>query len=168
MLVRDATEQDLPAIVAIYNAAIPGRAATADTEPVTVESRKEWFAKHEANRRPLWVAEVNGEVVAWIGLSSFYGGRPAYDATAEASMYIAPEYQNRKLGRELMQRMIDACPKLGVTTLLGMYFDHNVASRRLCESFGFEQAGHLERIANLDGNSRGLIISLLRIPVGEG
>jgi L-amino acid N-acyltransferase YncA len=164
VLVRDATLEDLPAIVGIYNAAIPGRAATADTEPVTVESRKEWFAKHESHRRPLWVAEIDGEVVAWIGLSSFYGGRPAYDATAEVSMYIAPAYQNRKLGRELMQRMIAACPRLGVTTLLGMYFDHNIASRRLCVSLGFEQVGHLERIAKLDGLDRGLIISMLRIP----
>ncbi len=163
MLVRDATPEDLPAIVAIYNAAIPGRAATADTEPVTVESRVEWFAKHEANRRPLWVAELDGEIVAWIGLSSFYGGRPAYDATAEVSMYIATAYQNRKLGRDLMNRMIAACPSLGVTTLLAMYFDHNIASRRLCEAIGFEQVGHLQRIANLDGVERGLIISSLRI-----
>ena len=67
MIVRDATEADLPAIVAIYNAAIPGRAATADTQPVTVEERREWFAKHEPARRPLWVAEIDGEVAAWIG-----------------------------------------------------------------------------------------------------
>ena len=66
MFVRDATLDDLPAIVAIYNAAIPGRIATADTDPVTVESRKEWFDKHEPGRRPLWVAEMDGEVVAWI------------------------------------------------------------------------------------------------------
>lgn len=35
--VRDAVEADLPAIVDIYNARIPGRMATADAEPVTVE-----------------------------------------------------------------------------------------------------------------------------------
>ena len=163
MIVRDATEGDLPAIVAIYNAAIPGRTATADTEPVTVESRRGWFAKHDPARRPLWVAEIDGVVVAWIGLNSFYGGRPAYDATAEVSMYIAPEYQNRKLGRGLMEQMIAACPRLGVTTLLGMYFDHNEASKRLCEKLGFEQCGHLQRIANLDGETRGLIIAALRI-----
>jgi phosphinothricin acetyltransferase len=161
--VRDATEADLPAIVAIYNAAIPGRTATADLEPVTVESRREWFAKHDPNRRPLWVAEIDGEVVAWIGLSSFYGGRPAYDATAEASMYVAPHVQAKGLGRDLMKRMIAACPRFGVTTLLGMYFDHNTASRKLCESLGFEQVGHLQRIANLDGEIRGLVISALRI-----
>jgi L-amino acid N-acyltransferase YncA len=163
MIVRDATEADLPAIVAIYNAAIPGRSATADTEPVTVDERREWFAKHEPARRPMWVADIDGEVVAWIGLSSFYGGRPAYDATAEVSMYIAPAYQNRKLGRELMERMIAACPRLGVTTLLAMYFDHNEPSRRLCASLGFEQLGHLSRIARLADTDRGLIIAALRI-----
>src|SRR5580704_7265372 len=156
MLLRDATLEDLPAIVAIYNAAIPGRTATADTEPVTVESRQAWFAKHDKERRPLWVAEIDGEVVAWIGLSSFYEGRPAYNATAEVSIYIAPPHQHRKLGRELMKRVINACPALGVTTLLAMYFDHNIASRRLCEAVGFEQVGHLQRIAKLDGIDRGL------------
>jgi phosphinothricin acetyltransferase len=163
MTVRDATEADLPAIVAIYNAAIPGRTATADTEPVTVDERRGWFAEHEPTRRPLWVAERDGEVIAWIGLSSFYCGRAAYDATAEVSMYIAPAHQSRGLGRDLMQRMIAACPRLGVTTLLAMYFDHNEASRRLCASLGFEPAGHLQGIAQLDGLARGLIIAALRI-----
>jgi phosphinothricin acetyltransferase len=163
MNVRDAKESDLPAIVAIYNASIPGRTATADLEPVSVESRLEWFAKHDPDRRPLWVLEEGGEVVAWIGLSSFYGGRPAYDATAEVSMYVDPRYQHKGVGRQLLGRMIEACPRLGVTTLLGMYFDHNEASRRLCRALGFEEMGHLSRIANLDGVSRGLVITGLRI-----
>jgi phosphinothricin acetyltransferase len=163
VIVRDATESDLPAVVAIYNAAIPGRTATADLEPVTVESRRAWLAQHDPNRRPLWVAERDGAVVAWIGLSSFYGGRPAYDATAEVSLYIDPRFQSRGLGRDLMTRMIAACPRLGVTTLLGMYFDHNAASRKLCAALGFEQVGHLARIANLEGQARGLIIAALRV-----
>ena len=35
---RNATEHDLPAIVAIYNATIPSRMVTADLDPVTVEA----------------------------------------------------------------------------------------------------------------------------------
>ncbi len=166
MIVRDATEADLPTIVEIYNAAIPGRTATADTEPVTVESRKAWFATHDPARRPLWVAEIDGVMVAWVGLSSFYGGRPAYNATAEVSMYIAPAFQNRKLGRELLERMIAACPRLGVKTLLAMYFDHNEVSHRLCAKLGFEKVGHLQGIAKLDDAEHGLIIAALRIPPG--
>ena len=98
-----------------------------------------------------------------MGLSSFYEGRPAYDATAEVSMYVAPEHQNRRLGRELLEFVIGRCPALGVTTLLAMYFDHNEASKRLCAKLGFEQCGHLREIANLDGHRRGLIIAALRI-----
>ncbi len=46
MTIRDADPADLPAIVAIYNAAIPGRLATADTEPISVASRAAWLAAH--------------------------------------------------------------------------------------------------------------------------
>ncbi len=54
MTIRDATEADLPAIVEIYNAAIPSRRATADTEPVSIESRSGWFREHHPDHRPLW------------------------------------------------------------------------------------------------------------------
>lgn len=162
--VRDATEADLPTIVDIYNQSIPGGWSTADTKPVTVEERVEWFRKHDPKRRPLWVVEVDGKVGGWIGLSSFYGGRPAYDATAEVSTYIAKDHYRKGLGEFLKRRMIAHCPKLGVTTLLSMHFDHNEATRRLNERLGFMQVGHLPEIAVLDGQKRGLIIAALRIP----
>ena len=54
---RDATQADLPAIVAIYNQTIPGRMVTADLDPVSVEQRKAWFAAHSPDKHPLWVAE---------------------------------------------------------------------------------------------------------------
>ena len=62
MIIRDATLADLPAIVAIYNATIPDRMSTADTAPVTVESRVPWFRGHTPEHRPLWVVEREG---AW-------------------------------------------------------------------------------------------------------
>src|SRR6184192_3553925 len=63
-MIRDARESDLDAIVRIYNAAIPGRLATADTEPISVESRRPWLREHDATRHPLWVLERDGGVVA--------------------------------------------------------------------------------------------------------
>jgi phosphinothricin acetyltransferase len=41
--IADAVRDDLPAIIDIYNATIPGRMVTADLEPITVESRLRWF-----------------------------------------------------------------------------------------------------------------------------
>ncbi|MBF2050680.1 MAG: GNAT family N-acetyltransferase [Leptolyngbya sp. IPPAS B-1204] len=159
MQIRDAVEADLPAIVAIYNAAIPSRNSTADLFPITVESRRDWFFNHNPERRPLWVLTLAEEIVAWIGLSSFYGGRPAYDATAEISIYIAPEHQGKGYGSLLVSQMLEAAPRLGVTTFLAIYFDHNQASRKLFHRFGFKPMGHLPAIAELDGIRRGVIIA---------
>jgi phosphinothricin acetyltransferase len=165
--IREATEADLPAIVDIYNQSIPAGWSTADTQPITVASRVEWFRKFDPAKRPIWVAEADGTVIATAYLSSFYGGRPAYDATAEVSMYVATAYHRRGIGRRLKQWVIDQCPRLGVTTLLSMHFDHNEATRRINESMGFEQLGHLTEIAVVRGQKRGLIISALRIPPQE-
>ena len=162
--IRDATEADLPAIVDIYNHSIPGGWSTADTRPIAVADRVAWFRAFDPARRPIWVAEGDGAVVAVCYLSSFYGGRPAYDATAEVSVYVAAAYQRRGIGRRLKQWVIDQCPRLGVTTLLSMHFDHNEATRRINESLGFRQVGHLTDIAMVQGQKRGLIISALRIP----
>jgi phosphinothricin acetyltransferase len=162
--VRDANEADLPSIVDIYNQSIPGAWSTADTKPVTVAERVDWFRKHDPLKRPLWVAELDGQIVAWIGLTSFYAGRPAYDATAEVSLYIATALQRQGIGSHLKRRMIEHCPQLGVTTLVSMHFDHNEATRRINRQLGFEEAGHLRDIALVKGQPRGLVISLLRIP----
>lgn len=166
--VRDATRADLPAVVDIYNQSIPGGWSTADTAPVTVESREGWFAQFDPARRPLWMAEEDGQIIAWVGLSSFYAGRPAYAATAEVSTYVATAHHRRGIGLFLKRRMIAACPRLGVTTLVSMHFDHNEATRRMNARLGFEPAGHLAEIAVVGGARRGLVISLLRVPPAGG
>jgi len=157
MTIRDATEDDLPAIVEIYNAAIPGRRATADTAPVAVENRYAWFCEHHPGRRPLWVTVENETIVGWLSFQSFYG-RPAYHATAEISVYVSPSKQRTGIGRALLARAIEQAPRFGLKTLLGFIFGHNKSSLRLFESFGFERWGNLPRVAELDGVERDLII----------
>ena len=157
MQIRDATIKDLPAIVAIYNSTVPTRMVTADTEPVSVASREKWFAEHSPARRPLWIAEDDGQVVGWLSYSSFYG-RPAYDSTCEVSVYLAPEHRRRGLGTRLVLHCIAHAPRIGVATLLGFIFGHNEPSLRLFEKLGFERWGHLPRVAVLDSVERDLII----------
>ena len=161
--VRDAVEADLPAIIDIYNQSIPSGLSTADTHLICVEERRSWFRQFSPKKRPIWVAERAGKIVGYIYITSFYGGRPAYDKTAEVSLYLAPKAQGQGLGTDLMRRMIDACPQLGVTTLIGMHFDHNEATKRLNDRFGFQQVGYLQEIAEVHGKQRGLLLSILRI-----
>jgi len=165
MEVRDATIEDLPAIVGIYNTTISSRMATADTEPVTVESRRTWFESHSPATRPLWVALEAGQVIGWLSYSSFYG-RPAYNQTCELSLYLAPKQRGRGMGSELLRRSIEHAPAIGVSTLLGFIFGHNQASLRLVEKHGFSRWGVLPRVAVLDGVERDLIIMGRRVANG--
>lgn len=159
---RNAELEDLPAIVDIYNSTIPSRMVTANTEPVSVESRIQWFNDHSPKFRPLWIAEYDGNICGWISFQSFYG-RPAYHATAEISIYIHTDYRGKKLGAFLLQKAIDACPELNIKTLLGFIFAHNEPSLKLFQRFGFQKWGHLPNIAELDGIERDLIIVGRRI-----
>ena len=165
MVIRDAIPRDLAGIVAIYNEAIPGRMATADTAPITVDSRRVWFNEHEPRKRPLWVIEEGGVLVGWLSFQSFYG-RPAYRATGEISIYVASGSQGRGVGRMLLEGAIGEAPKLGLRTLLGFIFGHNTPSLRLFEGLGFERWALLPRVAELDGVERDLVIVGRR--VGEG
>ena len=154
---RLATRGDLEQIVEIYNATIPSRQVTADTEPVSLESRVRWFDDHTPGRRPLWVVELEGQVAAWLSFSSFYG-RPAYNKTAELSIYVRESLRQRGLGAYLLQQALAHAPSIGVDTLLGFIFAHNEPSLRLFEAFGFARWGELPKVALLDGIERDLVI----------
>lgn len=160
--VRDAQLDDLPIIVEIYNSTIASRMVTADTEPVTVQSREKWFYEHSSDKRPLWIVEYEGNICGWISFQSFYG-RPAYQGTVEVSIYIDEHFRGKGLGKVMLQKAIDACPSLHIKTILGFIFGHNEPSLRLFKRFGFEQWAHLPDVAELDGVERDLIILGKRI-----
>ena len=155
--IRNADISDLSTVVDIYNSTILGRMVTADIVPVSVESRLQWFSEHSPSSRPLWVVENQGNVCAWMSFQSFYG-RPAYQATAEISIYIHQDFRGMKLGKYLLQQAIDSCPKLQIKTLLGFIFGHNEPSIKLFTNFGFEKWAHLPNVAELDGIERDLLI----------
>jgi phosphinothricin acetyltransferase len=156
-MIRDALESDLGTIVSIYNASIPGRLATADTEPIPVESRRAWLLDRDAARFPLWVLEREGRVIGWLSFTMFYG-RPAYAATAEMSVYVDPASQRGGAATRLMAHAFARAPALGLKTIMGFVFAHNERSISLCRKFGFEQWGYLPRVAMLDGIERDVLI----------
>jgi len=157
MLLRNAQIADLPRIVEIYNAAIPGRQATADTAPVTVASREPWFREFDLQRRPLWLVERDAHICGWLSLRSFYG-RPAYRATVEAAVYTAPEARRTGVGAALLAHAIAAAPRLSIRTMLAFVFGHNAASLALFRRFGFQDWGKLPQVAELGGVERDLLI----------
>jgi phosphinothricin acetyltransferase len=154
---RLAKREDLPAIVEIYNATIPSRLVTADTETVSIQSRVPWFEAHMPDARPLWVAETGDRIAGWLSFSSFYG-RPAYSKTAELSVYVHESFRRRGLGSYFLSEALRHSPSIGVDTLVGFIFGHNTPSLALFERFAFARWGRLPQVAALDGVARDLVI----------
>ncbi len=157
MNIRDAVEEDLPAIVDIFNAAVPTRMSTAVLEPVTVDERREWFREHSHDRHPLWVCEIDGRIAGWLSFHSFIT-RCAYRGTVELSVYVHDDFRRRGVARALLEQGIARAPELEINVLTGLILGHNRASLELFERLGFERWGVLPRVARLEGVARDIVI----------
>ena len=157
MIIRDAAEGDLPAIIDIYNAATATRTSTALFGPVSVEERLPWFRRHSPDEFPLWVAEIDGRIAGWLSFHEFIR-RPAYRGAAEISIYVHEEFRRRGIGRALLSKALADAPRLNTRALLGYVLGHNAASLALFEQAGFERWGCLPRLARFENAERDLVI----------
>jgi len=151
MTIRDFTENDFQEIVKIYNHAVDEKFATADTEPISIESRKEWFAQHSNTTYPIYVAEENDQIIGWCSLSPHRPGRKALRTVAEISYYIHRDFRQKGVSNKLISYTIDSAKKLGFKNLISILLDRNKISIYILEKFGFEKWGHLPNIAEIDG-----------------
>lgn len=153
----NATETDLPFIVEVYNQTIASRMVTADTTPITIESRIDWLNAHNDKTRPLWLIREQDIACGWVSLSSFYG-RPAYDKTVEISLYIDQNFRGKKIGQYTTIQIEHYAKHNGIETILSYVFGHNEPSLLLFKKMGYQQWGVLPAVAELDGIKRDLVI----------
>lgn len=140
VIIRDATEADLPAIMAIYNDAVANTTAIWNEVQVDLANRIEWFAQRQARGFPVLVAESGGAVA---GYASF-GDWRAFDGfrhTAEHSVYVHKHHRGAGIGRALMTELIVRAGQAGVRVMIAAIEAENQASIRLHESLGFTLVG---------------------------
>lgn len=154
--VRDARVEDAAAIAAIYNSGVAGRLATFETEPrqaADIERRLSTLAAH-----PLVVADADGVgVVGWAGAAE-YRPRACYGGIGEFSVYVAPDWRDKGVGRQLIEGLVAAAADRGYWKLVSRVFPENTASRALCRATGFREVGVYERHGFLDGRWRDVVI----------
>jgi L-amino acid N-acyltransferase YncA len=163
MIIRKAEENDLEDIVQIYNQAVVAGQRTADTEPVTVDSRKKWFSDHTSDKYPILVAESNGKITGWLSISPYRPGRMALRHTAEVSYYVHFDYHKQGLAGKLLKEAINMCPSIRIKTLFAILLDSNRGSIRLLTNHGFVKWGHMPKIADFNGIEVGHLYYGLRI-----
>ena len=150
--IRDLQPGDWPQVSRIYAEGIATRNATFEIE---VPSWDEWDAAHLAGHRLVAVAE--DEVVGWIALVSV-SKRACYRGVAEVSAYVAEEARRQGVGTMLLERLVSDTEAAGIWTLETGVFLENETSLALLKRFGFREVGLRERLAQLDGAWRDVVL----------
>lgn len=140
--VRQATLEDLPAVVDIYNQAVLHTTATADFTAQTLEARRAWFDERRAQGLPVLVAVEDGAVVGW-GALNRYHARIGYRFTVENSVYVAESAQGRGVGKALLGELVTAARQGGYHAIIAVLAGDNQASTALHQRFGFVEMGRL-------------------------
>jgi L-amino acid N-acyltransferase len=149
MHIRDATEDDLPAILAIYNHAILTSNAVYTETPATLDDRRAWLAARRMQNFPVLVAEA-GDI---LGFASFGEFRPwpGYAATVEHSVFVLEAAQRRGVGTALLQRLIDEARHRDKHVMIAGIDAANTPSIAMHRKLGFTEAGVLREVARKFG-----------------
>ena len=157
MLVRPLDPTDYPAVAAVFAEGIATGRATFET---TVPSWQEWDAAHLPGHR--FVAEEDGDLLGWIAVVP-YSRRAVYRGVGEESVYVAERARGRGVGRALLETVVASARAGGLWTLQAGIFPENVASLELHRRLGFREVGVRDRIGQLDGQWRDVVLLELRL-----
>lgn len=142
-MIRKATEHDLSAIKDIYNYAVLNTTATYDINPRDDEYFANMLSEH-TGKYLLAVYEDNGDIIGYVALSQF-SRRDAYDITAELSVYIKADCQNKHIGTQLMEYALSyAQTENRFLTIVSLITSDNEHSIYLHKKFGFEFGGKIK------------------------
>ncbi|HVS29151.1 MAG TPA: arsinothricin resistance N-acetyltransferase ArsN1 family A [Solirubrobacteraceae bacterium] len=153
--VRPAGAADAPAIARIYNQGIEDGQATFETalrEPDDVTS---WIA--DVERRPLVVAERDGDVVGWARVGR-YSYRRFYEGVGEYAVYVERGERGAGAGRLLLDALLPEARRRGYYKLVGLLFSDNEATLALARRCGFREVGTHRRHGRLGGRWRDVVL----------
>jgi len=156
--VRPFRDDDWPAVRTIYAQGIATGNATFETE---VPPFERWAAMHPAEYR--FVATHDQEVVGWVAAAPV-SDRCAYAGVLEHSVYVDPRRHGQGIGRVLLETLIAHADAGGIWTIQSGIFPENGASLDLHRRCGFRVVGTRERLGQLNGRWRDVLLVERRKP----
>jgi len=149
--IRRVVQDDLPALLGIYNHYIVHTPVTFDIEPRTLEQRQTWLDSFApSGRHQCFVAARGGQPIGWV-CSGRFKEKAAYDTSVETGIYLAPGEERKGLGRRLYQTLFDALAKEDVHRAFGGITLPNEASVGLHLAMGFSHVGTYREVGRKFG-----------------
>ena len=152
-------DDDWPEVRRIYEEGIATRNATFELE---VPAWSVWDAAHRRDCR--LVVRDGDALLAWAALSPC-SGRSVYGGVAEVSVYVSAKARGRGVGSSLLASLIAESECRGIWTLQAGIFPENEASLLVHRRLGFRDVGRRERIGQLEGVWRDVLLLERRSPV---
>jgi phosphinothricin acetyltransferase len=153
--IRDATAEDVPTILAIYNDVVATSTAIYSTQPSTLEERATWRASRTAAGFPVLVATVGGDapddVCGFSSFGEFRGAWPGYRHTVEHSVHVRADMRGRGIGHALVAALLPRAEALGKHAIVGGIDAANVASLALHARLGFERVARFPEVGRKFG-----------------
>jgi len=156
--VRAFRDDDWPQVRVIYAEGIATGNATFETEVPVFER---WAAAHPPEHR--FVATRDGAIVGWVAASPV-SDRCAYAGVLEHSVYVSDGVRGQGVGRRLLQTLIAHADAGDIWTIQSGIFPENIASMELHRRCGFRVVGTRERLGQLNGMWRDVVLMERRKP----
>src|SRR5687768_538648 len=145
MEIRDASVDDLPGLLAIYNEVIATSTAIYTEQPSTLDERVAWWNARVAQRYPVLVATDSTGVVGFASFGDFRAW-PGYRFTVEHSVHVRGDRRGTGIGSRLMQPLFGRASALGKHVMIAGVDASNAASLRFHERLGFERVAHFREV----------------------
>jgi len=145
-------DSDWSRIREIYMEGIATGNATFETEAPRWAA---WDATHRRDCR--LIALSDGHIIGWGALAPV-SATQVYVGVAEVSIYVAESVRGHGVGQRLLATLIEESEREGIWTLQAGIFPENTASIALHEKCGFRKVGVRERLGQLRGQWRDVIL----------
>jgi L-amino acid N-acyltransferase len=143
--ITDATEDDLPGILAIYNDVIANSTAVYQEQPVTLADRRAWLQTRTAQGFPVLVTRTESGLVGFASFGDFRAGA-CYRTTVEHSVHVREDHRGRGIGKALVLALIPRAQAMGKHLMVGGVDADNEASLRMHHSLEFYEVGRFREV----------------------
>ena len=143
--IRDAKSTDAKAIVAIYNHFIVNTTITFEEQAVTESDMAQRIADVQGGELPWLVAEQDGVVLGY-AYATKWRVRHAYRFSVESTVYLAPPFAGKGIGRLLYTALLGRLREQGCHLVIGGIAQPNAASVALHEALGFRKVAQFKEV----------------------